>query len=99
MFRVTKYARSPEVKSERTTQQKPRQHYGKVVVVEIQKIIFQTTDSVRCEVGIWHQAITQVKQLGAGLVLACVTAGLRSAYRNVERKVTFSDTVDWGQTL
>ena len=35
MFRVTKYARSLEVKSERTTQQNPRQHYGRVVVVEI----------------------------------------------------------------
>ena len=42
MFRVTKYARSPEVKSECTTQQKPRQHYGRVVLVDIQKIIFQT---------------------------------------------------------
>ena len=41
MFRVTKYARCPEVKSDRTTQQKPRQHYGKVVVVKIQKIMFQ----------------------------------------------------------
>ena len=41
MFRVTTYARSPEVKSERTTKQKPRQYYGRVVVVEIQRIIFQ----------------------------------------------------------
>ena len=32
MFRITKYARSPEVKSERTIQQKPRQHYGRVVI-------------------------------------------------------------------
>ena len=32
MFRVTKHARFPEVEFERTTQQKPRQHYGKVVV-------------------------------------------------------------------
>ena len=30
------------MESERTTQDKPRQHYGTVVVVEIQKIIFQT---------------------------------------------------------
>ena len=36
------YAKIPEVESERTTQDKPRQHYGTVVVVEIQKIIFQT---------------------------------------------------------
>ena len=42
MFRVTKYERSLEVKSERTTQQKPGQHYGRVVLLEIQKIIFQT---------------------------------------------------------
>ena len=37
MFRVTKYARSPEGKSERTTQQKRHQHCGRrLVVVEIQ---------------------------------------------------------------
>ena len=36
------YAKFPEVESERTTQDNPRQHYGTVVVVEIQKIIFQT---------------------------------------------------------
>ena len=35
------YAKSPEVTSERTTQQKPRQHYGRVVAIQIQKIIFQ----------------------------------------------------------
>ena len=37
MFRVTKYARSPEVKSECTTLQKPRQHYERVVVVQNSK--------------------------------------------------------------
>ena len=37
------YAKFPEVESERTTQNKPRQHYGMVVIVEIQKIIFQTS--------------------------------------------------------
>ena len=42
MFRVMKCAISPQVKPERTTQWKPRQHYGRVVVVEIRKIIFQT---------------------------------------------------------
>ena len=42
MFHVTKYGGSPEVKSVRTIQQKPRGHYGRVLVVEIQKIIFQT---------------------------------------------------------
>ena len=43
MFRVTKYASTPEVKSERTTQQKSRQRHGRgLVVVEIQKNIFQT---------------------------------------------------------
>ena len=31
------YAKFPEVKSERITQDKSRQHYGTVVVVEIQK--------------------------------------------------------------
>ena len=36
------YAKFPEVEFEPTTQDKPRQHYGTVVVVEIQKIIFQT---------------------------------------------------------
>ena len=30
------------MESERTTQDKPRQYYGTVVVVEIQEIIFQT---------------------------------------------------------
>ena len=34
------YAKFPEVESERTTQDKPCQHYGTVVVVEMQKIIF-----------------------------------------------------------
>ena len=36
------YAKFLEVESERTTQDKPRQLYGTVVVVKIQKIIFQT---------------------------------------------------------
>ena len=36
------YAKFLEVESERTTQDKPRQHYGTVIVVEIQKIIPQT---------------------------------------------------------
>ena len=36
------YVKFPEVESERTTQHKPRQYFGTVVVVEIQKIIFQT---------------------------------------------------------
>ena len=36
------YAKFPEVESERTTQDKLPQHYVTVVVVEIQKIIFQT---------------------------------------------------------
>ena len=31
------YAKFPEVESERTTQDKPRQHYGTIFVVEIQK--------------------------------------------------------------
>ena len=35
------YAKFPEVESKRTTQDKPRQYYGTVVVVEIQRIIFQ----------------------------------------------------------
>ena len=34
------YAKFPEVESERTTQDEPRQHYGTVVVVEIQKNYF-----------------------------------------------------------
>ena len=39
------YAKSPEAKSERTTQQKPRRHYGRSlkfiwVVIKLQKIIF-----------------------------------------------------------
>ena len=38
MCRTTTYARSPKVKSERTTQQKLRQHYERVFVVEIEKI-------------------------------------------------------------
>ena len=37
-----KYAKFPEVESERTTQDKPRQHYRTVVVVEIQNFFFQT---------------------------------------------------------
>ena len=36
------YAKFPEVESEHTTQDKPWQHYGTVVVVEIQRIIFHT---------------------------------------------------------
>ena len=36
------YVKFPEAESERTTQDKPCQHYGTVVVVEIQKKIFQT---------------------------------------------------------
>ena len=36
------YAKFPEVESERTTRDKPQQHYGTVVIVEIRKIIFQT---------------------------------------------------------
>ena len=36
------YTKFLEVESERTTQDKPRQQYGTVVVVENQKIILQT---------------------------------------------------------
>ena len=34
------YAKFPEVESERTTQDEPRQHYVTVVVVEVQKISY-----------------------------------------------------------
>ena len=37
------YAKFPEVESERTTQDKLRQHYGTVVLVEIQKKISGVT--------------------------------------------------------
>ena len=40
-----------------------------------------------------------IKQLGARSVLGWVTASPRPAYRNAEREVIFSETVDWGQTL
>ena len=36
-------AKSPEVKSERTAQKKPRHHDGRAVVIEFEKIIFQTS--------------------------------------------------------
>ena len=42
MFRVTIYAKSVEVKSERITQYKPRRHERRVVIFEFQEIIFQT---------------------------------------------------------
>ena len=57
------------------------------------------TDSVRCVVGVRHQTVTQVKQLGAGSVLGWVTAGPRTAYRNAEREIIFREPIDWGQTL
>ena len=50
-------------------------------------------------VGVRYQAVTQVKQLGAGSVLGWVTASPRPAYRNAEREVISSGTVYWGQTL
>ena len=50
-------------------------------------------------VGFRHQAVTQIKQLGAGSVPGWVTASLRPAYRNAKREVIVSGTVDWGQTL
>ena len=34
------YAQFPEVESERTTQEKARQHYGTVVVVEFKKLFY-----------------------------------------------------------
>ena len=42
LSQVGAYAKFPEVESERSIQDKPRQHYGMVAVVEIQKIILQT---------------------------------------------------------
>ena len=37
--------------------------------------------------------------IGAGSVLGLVTASPRPAYRNVEREIISSETVDWGPTL
>ena len=55
------------------------------------------TDSVRCVVGVRHQAVTQVQQLGAGSVLAWMTAGSGPAYRNAERgRLFFSETCRLG---
>ena len=49
--------------------------------------------------GIWYEAITEVKQLGSRSVLGWVTVGPQPAYRNTKWEVTFSETVDWRQTL
>ena len=62
-------------------------------------LFFFDNDSVRCVVGVQHQAVTQVKRLGAESVRGWVTAGPRPAYRSAEWQVIFSETVDWGQTL
>ena len=46
-------------------------------------------------VGVRCQAITQVKQLGAGSVLGWVTTGPRPVNRNAEREVIFLEILDW----
>ena len=67
----------------------PHWIHGAVSGVEV-----LVSEVLRCVVDVRHQAVTQVKQFGAGSVLGWVTAGLRSAYRNAEREVIFSETVD-----